>query len=148
MSLDWFSYFTEKESEVAQLCPTLCDPMDCSPTRFLHPWDFPGKSTGVGCHFLLQEIVLIQGLHPGLLHCRQTLYRLGHREVILLKGYHNGYSTESLFCVCSPYKWKYPMQGCMKFQRPPSMCQTADTSNPLQNGPWDIAVEPQSLKPN
>ena len=25
------------------------------PTRFLHPWDFPGKSTGVGCHFLLQR---------------------------------------------------------------------------------------------
>ena len=24
------------------------------PTRFLHPWDFPGNSTGVGCHFLLQ----------------------------------------------------------------------------------------------
>ena len=22
----------------------------------LHPWDFPGKSTGVGCHFLLQEV--------------------------------------------------------------------------------------------
>ena len=25
------------------------------PTRLLHPWDFPGKSTGVGCHCLLQE---------------------------------------------------------------------------------------------
>ena len=24
------------------------------PTRFLHPWDSPGKNTGVGCHFLLQ----------------------------------------------------------------------------------------------
>ena len=24
------------------------------PTRFLCPWDFPGKNTGVGCHFLLQ----------------------------------------------------------------------------------------------
>ena len=24
------------------------------PTRLLHPWDFPGKNTGVGCHFLLQ----------------------------------------------------------------------------------------------
>ena len=24
------------------------------PTRLLHPWDFPGKSTGVGCHCLLQ----------------------------------------------------------------------------------------------
>ena len=24
------------------------------PTRFPHPWDSPGKNTGVGCHFLLQ----------------------------------------------------------------------------------------------
>ena len=23
------------------------------PTRLLHPWDSPGKNTGVGCHFLL-----------------------------------------------------------------------------------------------
>ena len=32
------------------------------------PWDFPGKSTGVGCHFLLQGIFLTQGLNPDLLH--------------------------------------------------------------------------------
>ena len=25
-------------------------------------WDFPGKNTGVGCHFLLQGIFLTQGL--------------------------------------------------------------------------------------
>ena len=44
----------KSESEVAQSCPTLSDPMDCmQPTRLLHPWDFPGKSTGVGCHCLL-----------------------------------------------------------------------------------------------
>ena len=24
------------------------------PTRLTHPWDSPGKNTGVGCHFLLQ----------------------------------------------------------------------------------------------
>ena len=24
------------------------------PTRLLHPWDSPGKNTGVGCHLLLQ----------------------------------------------------------------------------------------------
>ena len=24
------------------------------PTRMPHPWDSPGKNTGVGCHFLLQ----------------------------------------------------------------------------------------------
>ena len=26
------------------------------PTRLPRPWDFPGKNTGVGCHFLLQCI--------------------------------------------------------------------------------------------
>ena len=44
-------YGLKSESEVAQSCPTLCHPMD---TRLLRPWDFLGKSTGVGCHFLLQ----------------------------------------------------------------------------------------------
>ena len=37
-----------------QSCPTLCDPIDSSPTRLPCPWDSPGKNTGVGCHFLLQ----------------------------------------------------------------------------------------------
>ena len=36
-----------------QSCPTLCDPTD-GPTRFPHPWVSPGKSTGMGCHCLLQ----------------------------------------------------------------------------------------------
>ena len=37
-----------------QSCPTLCDPHRRQPTRPHHPWDSPGKNTGVGCHFLLQ----------------------------------------------------------------------------------------------
>ena len=44
--------------------------------QVLCPWDFPGKNTGVGCHFLLQEIFLTWGSNPILLHCRQILYRL------------------------------------------------------------------------
>ena len=32
-------------------------PHGLQPTRLLHPWDFPGKSTGVGCHCLLCEIL-------------------------------------------------------------------------------------------
>ena len=67
------------ESEVAQSCPTLWDPMDSRCTRLLRPWDFLGKSTGVGCHFLLQGIFPTQGSNPGLLHCRQTLYHLSHQ---------------------------------------------------------------------
>ena len=31
----------------AQSCLTLCDPMDCEPTRLLCPWNFPGKNPGV-----------------------------------------------------------------------------------------------------
>ena len=38
----------------------------------------PGKSTGMGCHFLLQVILLTQGSNPSLLNCRQMLYRLIH----------------------------------------------------------------------
>ena len=29
-----------------------------------HPWDFPGKNTGVGCHALLQGIFPVQGANP------------------------------------------------------------------------------------
>ena len=49
------------------------------PTRFLCLWDSPGKNTGVGFHFLLQEIFPTQGLHP-YVSCigRQILYNLSH----------------------------------------------------------------------
>ena len=33
----------------SQLCLTLYDPMDCSPTRLLYPWNSPDNNTGVGC---------------------------------------------------------------------------------------------------
>ena len=48
-------------------------------TRLLCLWDFPGKDTGVGCHFLLQGIFLTQGSKPGLLNCRQILYRMSYK---------------------------------------------------------------------
>ena len=35
-----------------------------SPGPSLCPWDSPGKNTGVGCHALLQEIFLTQGVAP------------------------------------------------------------------------------------
>ena len=36
-------------------------PYGLQPTRLLHPWDFPGKSTGVGCHCLLRDSQLALG---------------------------------------------------------------------------------------
>ena len=54
-----------------QLCPTLCylPGSNCS-------WDSPGKSSGVGCHSLVQGIFPTQGSNPSLLCCRQILYCL------------------------------------------------------------------------
>ena len=58
-----------------QLCPILCDPVDCSP-RLLCPWDSPGKNIGLGCHALLQGIFPTQGLNLSYISCigRHVLY--------------------------------------------------------------------------
>ena len=55
---------------VAQSCPTLCDPMDCSLTGSSVHGDSPGKNTGVGHYALLQGIFPTQGSNPSLPHCR------------------------------------------------------------------------------
>ena len=63
-----------------QSCLTPCNPVDCSPpgssvhgsrglqpARLLCPWASPGKSTGGGCHGLLQGAFPTQGSNPHLL---------------------------------------------------------------------------------
>ena len=50
---------------VCSLSPVrLCDPMDCSTSGPLCPWDSLGKNTGVGCHFIFQEIFPHPGVEP------------------------------------------------------------------------------------
>ena len=60
---------------VAQLCWTLCDPIDYTVHGFLQArileW--------VAFLFLLQEIFPTQGSNPSLLHCRRILYQLSHK---------------------------------------------------------------------
>ena len=60
---------------VAQLCLTLCDPMDCNPPGSSIHGDSPGKNTGVGCHAFLHGNLP----NPGLPCCRQILYPLSHQ---------------------------------------------------------------------
>ena len=70
--------FLKSESEVAQPCPTLCDPMDCSlPSSSVH---------GIFQAIVLEWIVISfsgdlpdPGIEPGLPHCREMLYRLSHQ---------------------------------------------------------------------
>ena len=62
---------------VFQLCPTLCDSLDCSPPGSSVHEDSPGKNTKVGCHALLQGTFPTQRSNPGLPHCRWILSHLG-----------------------------------------------------------------------
>ena len=61
---------------IAKSCQTIVTPCTIA-YQAPFPWDFsgknmgvdfPGKNTGVGCHFLLQGIFPTQGSNPGLLH--------------------------------------------------------------------------------
>ena len=63
-------------AHVLQSCLILWDPVDCSSLGSSVHGDSPGKNTGVGCHALLQGIILTQGSN---LH----LLRLLHWQVVL-----------------------------------------------------------------
>ena len=62
--------------------------MHYKPSRSICPWDFPGKNTGVGCHFLYQGIFLTQGSNPHLLKLLHwqadslTLHHLGGPQTL------------------------------------------------------------------
>ena len=80
---------------VAQLCLILCHPWTVAHKAPLSR-DFPGKNTGVGCHFLLQGIFPTQGSKPGFLHCKQILDHLSHQ----------GSPEKRIYCILhSWYDW-------------------------------------------
>ena len=85
----------ESEQPAAQSCLTL-QPHELWSARLLFPWDSPGKSTGVGCHALPQEIILTQGPNSGFLHHRQILYHLSHRGNHENKGDHQSNQNANL----------------------------------------------------
>ena len=80
---------SESESEVAQLCLTLCAPMDCNPQ-------------GSSVHRILEWVTVSfsggifpnQGLNLGLPHCRQTFYCLSHQMMIAAMKLKDAYSLE------------------------------------------------------
>ena len=73
-----FHIMLKNESVRHSVLSNSLQPHGLQPARLLCLWNSPGKSTEVCCHFLLQGIFLIQGLNPGLLHCRQILYQLSY----------------------------------------------------------------------
>ena len=56
------------------------------PTRLLCPWDFPGKNTGEGCHFLLQGSFPTQGSNLCLLHWQEDALPLSYLGISSVAG--------------------------------------------------------------
>ena len=81
----------KSESVSSSIVSDTATPRTVACQASLSPWDFPGKTTGVGWHSLLQRIFPTQGSNLALPHCRQTLYHLSHQGSMfigkqLLKG--------------------------------------------------------------
>ena len=64
----------KQETQVRSLCQEDSLEKEMATHSNILSWDFPGKNTGVGCHFLLQGIFPTQGLNLSLLLGRRILY--------------------------------------------------------------------------
>ena len=60
-TLEWVAVSFSNAWKWKWSCSVVSDPQrphGLQPTRLLHPWDFPGKSIGVGCHCLLRTWII------------------------------------------------------------------------------------------
>ena len=83
-------------SVVAKLCLTLLLPHGLqyqATVLLLSPWDFPGKNTEGGCHFLLQNIPSIIVVCEG--RKRNKIYNCGFRFLYQVLDIHN-----IMLCMC------------------------------------------------
>ena len=69
-------------------CVQLCDAIDCGPPGSSVRELFPSKSTGVGCHFLLQRFFPVQGSNTSALHTESSpLRHLGSPCFIIVTAF-------------------------------------------------------------
>ena len=89
--------------KVASVVSSSLQPYVLQPARLLCPWDSPGKNTGVGCHFLLQGLILTEGSNQGLLHCRKIFYCLSHRETLHIQECSSVQSFSRVWLFATPW---------------------------------------------
>src|SRR5574337_5213 len=86
-------------STLAWKIPRTEEPHGLQSTRLLHPWDFPGKSTGVGCHCLYQQCFYIYqrykviegGINQGLTYIHY-IYKINNKDLLYSTGSSTQYS--------------------------------------------------------
>ena len=103
---------------VHKLVPYMWQPFACSvasvvfnslqhyglqPARLLSPWDCPGKSTGMGCHALLQAIFPTQESNPCFLHWRAGSLTLAPPGMIPKERLHE-WTQRNLLEACHSFQ--------------------------------------------
>ena len=86
-------------------------PHGLQPTRLLHPWDFPGKNTGVGCHCLL--LVILDKVNSNLNSLNLLIKAYFH-----LRGWGQFHSLETL--ANSPRR--VPRNTALSFTSSSNLC--------------------------
>ena len=96
-------------------------PYRLKPARLHCPWDFPGKNTAVGCHFLLQGIFQTQGSNLHVLHWHvDSLPLSNHRNPNLYFQFSS--VTQSCLTLCDPMSCSMP--GLLVHHQLPEFTQT------------------------
>ena len=113
----------KSESEVAQSCLTLCDPMDCSLQGSSVHGIFQARVLEWVAISVSWGIFLTQGWNPGLPHCRQTLYRLSHQG--------------------SPFLWEWCVHSKPRLQ--PTSCIFRASLGAPPSCPEDCLIEAEGV---
>ena len=102
-------YSCESENVRSSVVSDSLGPHGLQPTRFPCPWDSPGKSTGVACHFLLHNF---------------KAYNSVTFSAFVILCNHHIYQDFSSFRTCLSHQRKtlYPLSGC--------------SPSPMPSGPW------------
>ena len=82
----------------------LCMTHRRQPTRLPHPWDSPGKNTGVGCHFLLHkplESPIIIKYYLDVSRCLVNSAYWWYWDHTLMNCWHNCHKSITILCVNS-----------------------------------------------
>ena len=121
---------------VSKSCLTLGTPWTVA-HRLLCPWDFPGRNTGVGYHFLLQKIFPAVGSNPYLLKWQVDSFTT-HTHT------HTCVKVKSLSCVqfiATPWTVAYQAPPSMGFSRQEYWSGLAF---PSPEDLPDLGIEPRS----
>ena len=113
-------------------------PQGLQPVRFLCPWEFSGKNTEAGCHWLLQKTFPTQGLNPCLLHLlhwQEDSWPLSHQRspaicIPIIFIFFSDYFLSLCPWICLDNRYSAAAAAAKSLQSCLTLCDPIDGSPP------------------